>query len=581
MPPRIGGRADVAQLVERELPKLEVAGSRPVVRLAVQDVFAWQGVEEKNSVRTRQVESGRRWGRAGSAALVIAAAMACLAAFGAAEAGAATLPRVHVSGQQMRDAYGRQVLLRGVNDTSLTDQYQVNPNLPTVIPLQASDYDRMQGFGFNVLRLAVNWSKLEPQRGQISQDYIQRIRNVVDNAAAHGIYTVIDMHSGGWGKDVETKPGEKCPKGLRPSHGWMGAPKWATFIDNKTTCHDDKTNKRTPAVREAWTHFWENYSAASWGKKARGIQDHLVMVWAALAKAFANDRAVAGYDLLNEAEPGYTGRFQRFYTTRFDSKAIKAIRHAEHVAHGFSHMIFFEANLTWSQHGLTSHSPKPGFSHDQNLVYAPHLYGRDVHTTARPVSGVKRDLLRQTRRILRLAHKYGTPWWIGEWSFSQLDDDSYKKLLAHIKIQDSNQLGSAWWQWRVACGAPQTFDGLDPTPTHRILGNINPAKCPKGTPLPTPKRWRGIIARAYPRYSPGRLTALKSRGPRMKLKGKSHCSRRFKHRKPKACQLVVWIPNPKHPRVRGRHLGHIQVHRQTGGWVATASVGRTYLMRTR
>ena len=32
-PARIGRRADVAQLVERELPKLEVAGSRPVVRL--------------------------------------------------------------------------------------------------------------------------------------------------------------------------------------------------------------------------------------------------------------------------------------------------------------------------------------------------------------------------------------------------------------------------------------------------------------------------------------------------------------------------------------------------------------------
>jgi hypothetical protein len=29
---RIGRGADVAQLVERELPKLEVAGSRPVVR---------------------------------------------------------------------------------------------------------------------------------------------------------------------------------------------------------------------------------------------------------------------------------------------------------------------------------------------------------------------------------------------------------------------------------------------------------------------------------------------------------------------------------------------------------------------
>ena len=38
--------ADVAQLVERELPKLEVAGSRPVVR------FAWI-----------EASSGPQWGK--------------------------------------------------------------------------------------------------------------------------------------------------------------------------------------------------------------------------------------------------------------------------------------------------------------------------------------------------------------------------------------------------------------------------------------------------------------------------------------------------------------------------------------
>jgi endoglycosylceramidase len=511
-----------------------------------------------------------------------AVALAILAALGAAQAAAAKLPKLHVGGELIRDAYGRQVLLRGINDTSLTDQYQVNPDLPTVVPLQASDYDRMQSFGFNVLRLAVNWSKLEPRRGQISEDYIHQIADIVHNAADHGMYTVIDMHSGGWGKYIATPPGATCPEGLRPSHGWMGAPKWATFTDGKTTCHDDKTNKRTPAARQAWTNFWQNYAPPAWGRKARGIQDHLVGVWAALAREFANDRALAGYDLLNEADPGYVGRkLQRFYTGRFDARAIKAIRRSEQRTHGFSHMVMFEANLTWSQHGLASHSPRPGFSDDSNLVYAPHLYGRDVHTTARPVKGVKRDLLRQARKITRLTRQYGTPWWIGEWSFSPFDEDAFRKLLVHIRIQDSNQLGSAWWQWRVACGAPQTFDGLDPTPTHHVLGNINPTKCPEGDPRPLAKGWRGVIARAYPRYSPGRLTALRSRGQRMKLEGESRCGRSLKRRKPKACQLVVWIPNKNQPKVRGRHVSHIRVHRQRGGWVATATVGREYLLRTR
>jgi hypothetical protein len=244
-------------------------------------------------------------------------------------------------------------------------------------------------------------------------------------------------------------------------------------------------------------------------------------------------------------------------------------------------MVFFEPNLTWSQQGLPSHSPRPGFSHDQNLIFAPHLYGRDVHTTDRDASGVRRDLKRQTKRITALAGKYGSPWWIGEWSFSPWDNDSFRKLLAHIRIQDSRQLGSAWWQWRVACGSPQTFDDLNPTPSHRILGNINRVKCPNAIPQPDPKRWRGIIARAYPRSSPGHLTDLRSRNARMRLKGKSKCTPAFRRRKPTSCQLVVWVPNSKRPKVGGRHLVHIQKHRQTGGWTVTATVKGNYTLRTR
>lgn len=516
---------------------------------------------------------------------ILVAALAALAAFGTGRAAAASLPALHAApDREIRDSHERQVLLRGINVTALTDQYQVNPRLPTVVPLRPRDYRQMEGFGFNVIRLAVNWSKLEPERGQTSDTYIARIARVVNRAADHGMYTVIDMHNGGWGKDVATPPEEKCPEGLRPSHGWLGAPDWATFTDGETTCHDDKTNKRTPAVKAAWFNFWTNHAEPAWAD-GLGIQDHLVDVWGELGRRFADDPAVAGYDLLNEPDPGGVGHGDLSgYDGRFDASAIDAIRRGESAAGGFSHMIIFEPNLTWTSNGLKSHTPDPGFSDDPNLVFSPHLYGRDVHTTERPISAVKRDLRKQARLTGRRAREYGLPMWIGEWSFSPFDQDAFKKLRAHIRLQDSRVLGSAWWQWKGACGAPQRFDGLDPTPTHQPFGNINPIECPSGKRLRRPGGWRSIIARAYPRYSPGTITHLSARGARLSLEGKSHCNAALRASDPQACKLVVWIPktkkhrrHPKHrgkrPRIDGRHLRQVHVREAQGGWIATATVG--------
>jgi endoglycosylceramidase len=513
---------------------------------------------------------------------VLLAAVAMLMAVGAARAAAASLPALHASpDREIRDTHERQVLLRGVNVTSLTDQYQVNPRLPAVVPLRPRDYRRMEGFGFNVIRLAVNWSSLEPERGQINPDYIQRIAAVVDNAADHGMYTIIDMHSAGWGKHPTSKPGEKCPTGLRPSHGWHGAPEWATFTDGKTTCHDKLAGKRTEAVKAAWSNFWTNHAERDWAD-GLGIQDHLVGVWGELGRRFANDPNVAGYDLLNEPDPGNVEDDRlSAYDGEFDAGAIDAIRQGEGEAGGFSHMVFFEPNLTWTMAGLTTHSPKPGFSSDTNLVFSPHLYGRDVHSTTRTIEQVRRELKRQARRTGRRARAYGTPRWIGEWSFSIRDLNAFKKLRAHTRIQDSRGLGSAWWPWKLPCGAPQMFDGLDPTPSHGASGNINATQCPSGERIPLPNGWRSIIARAYARYAPGTITDLRARGARFTLEGKSSCNATLRRSDPRACKLVVWIPKTKKhrkggnpPRMDGRHLTDLRVRKATKGWVATATVDR-------
>jgi endoglycosylceramidase len=539
-------------------------------------------------VNRAQVElaprDGRRPGR-GASGLV--AALAALAALGGAPPATASLPALHAApDREIRDMHGREVLLRGVNVTALMDAYQGNPRMPPVVPLRRHDYRQMEAFGFNVIRLAVNWSKLEPERGRINSAYIDRIAEVVRSAADHGMYTVIDMHNGGWSKYLATSPGERFPRGLHPSHGWFGAPAWATFTDGRTTCHRDRTNKRTPAVKAAWSSFWTNHVEPSWAD-GRGIQDHLIAVWGALGREFAGDPAVAGYDLINEPDPGnIADRQLSRYDARFYSGSIAAIRHGEAAARGFSHMVFFEPNITWPNHGLKTRSPEPGFSSDPNLVFAPHIYGRDTHTTERPVSEVRRYLKNQFRRTSRRARAYGTPLWIGEWGFSILDQDPVKRLRAHMKMQDSRRWGSAWWQWKVACGSPVEFRGLGPKPRHQPAGNINSVRCPSGKPIKPPSGFRAIVSRPYPRFSPGTLTDLHARGARLSMKGNSQCNAALRRSDPQACGLVVWIPKlgreHKRPAIAGRHLSGVRVHEVPGGWVATANVrGGSYSLSTR
>jgi endoglycosylceramidase len=530
------------------------------------------------STRTIHDAQGRGARATRRAALLAAAAITLLLAL-AGEAGAASLSPLHVADGQIRDAHGRQILLRGVNVTALTDQFQVNPRLPTVVPLRRRDYLRMEVLGFNVIRLAINWSKLEPERGRISGHYIGRIRKVVDKAARHGMYTVIDVHSTAWGKDTATRH-EKCPGDLRRSHGGHGAPGWATFLDGETTCHDDEIHTRTPAVKQAWNNFWHNREKPNW-QVGGGIQDHLISAWGALGSAFAGEPAVAGYDLLNEPDPGTTQSDQAAFSEQFHSGAIAAIRSAEAEAGGFSHMVFFEPNLTWGHSRLRGHAPAPGFSDDPNLVFAPHLYGNDAHSTSSAVKPVRQTLKKQARQVIHRARSYGAALWIGEWGFSIFDKHALKKLRVHSEIQDLNELGSAWWQWKVACGAPQTFDGLNPKPLRRPVGNLNPTECPSGKDLPRSRGWKAIIGRAYPKASPGTLTELSAHGSQISLTGESGCDARTAGIDPKACRLEVWIPKRKSnrhrpPQIDGRRLRDIVVRRSPGGWLAKADVRGDY-----
>ena len=85
------------------------------------------------------------------------------------------LHAIRGTGARIVDDHGAEVQLRGVNVNSLGDDFQANPAYPTTLPVTEADWAAMQADGFDVVRLLISWSSLEPTKGQISQGYLTTI----------------------------------------------------------------------------------------------------------------------------------------------------------------------------------------------------------------------------------------------------------------------------------------------------------------------------------------------------------------------------------------------------------------------
>lgn len=287
------------------------------------------------------------------------------------------------------DDQGRTVILRGVNVNGLGEYYQEWRDLPATLPLTEADFAEIAAHGFNVVRLLVTWSRLEPQPGVIDRAYIERIAQAVAWAKAHDIYTLIDMHQDAWSPFVGTPDGVTCPPGMTRAIGWDGAPRWATSLAGTVATCRAGIREISLAAQLSFERFYAN---------AGGLQDHLVNVWRTVAQRFASEPAVAGYDLLNEPNPGMTPGVNDYGTLGlFYRRAIAAIRSVDK-----RHMIFFEPAVVTGP--LPTPGPVPGFSSDRNLVYAPHLFasrpGANVDVWVPERCGVTRANVWQAGRLV-------------------------------------------------------------------------------------------------------------------------------------------------------------------------------------
>lgn len=320
---------------------------------------------------------------------------------------------LHTDRQRIVDGQGRVVLLRGFNDDALLGYPWRRPPA-----LEESDAALIRRAGFNLVRLPISWSRIEPQRGHFDGAYLDQIASAVAMLERHGLYTVLDMHFlPGWGLAFDA-----------PS-----APAWAQIPDlpNVNWLQVDPFGKDTnPAEMAAEVHFW---SSPDW-------QSDFELAWRAVAGRLVHDPGLAGYDLYNEPHPFPIPPrlFEQWYMWPLYARTIRAIAGVDP-----SHLFFVESTLF----GNTATAMIPLRAPD--LVYSPHLY------TGALVPGIlspgPNPVARSIHERVREAGMLPAALWFGELGIQHDGADGGKAAAwadDALNQLDAAGAGWAWWQWR-------------------------------------------------------------------------------------------------------------------------------------
>ncbi|WP_245655353.1 endoglycoceramidase I [Nocardia coubleae] len=298
------------------------------------------------------IETARRGGRAvrwmTTIALVAGIGVAGSAPV-AAQPGSELTP-LRAEGAELVDGFGRTVLLHGVNNVDKRAPFLMPGDNFTLTDESAAVLAR---HGFNTVRLGVSFEGLMPTEGVIDTAYLDRVEDVVDTLAAHGIYTLLDNHQ----------------DGLSNVWGGNGFPAWSI----RARPHADEPNPRfplyflMPSMNLGWDEVWNN---------THGVLDHLATALGALAERMNGRAGVLGIELLNEPWPGTP-----FLTCfpdgcpSFDATYQRALQRLTDAvrARNATVPVFWEPNVTWNE-TMPSHLGKNPPITSSDIVFAPHDY---------------------------------------------------------------------------------------------------------------------------------------------------------------------------------------------------------------
>ncbi len=203
-----------------------------------------------------------------------------------------SLNGISVSGTKFIDSFGRQVIFHGIN------RVNKDPKMNYSDPDSADFFTMLNRSGFNCIRLGIIWDGVEPQPGQYDEKYLDKLEKQVEWATENGLYVLLDMHQDLFGVSF----------GEGTTSLGDGAPVWATLTENQPHVRGEVWSDSyflSPAVQKAFDNFWANTPVSD----GIGVQDHYARMWQHVARRFAHNKGVIGYDIMNEPFNGSQGLY--------------------------------------------------------------------------------------------------------------------------------------------------------------------------------------------------------------------------------------------------------------------------------
>ncbi len=360
----------------------------------------------------------------------------------------AGMPWLQVTGGRITTTAGQTVILRGFNDSALLQ----SGSAPLPTALTAADAALMQAQGFDVLRIPISWSLLEPQPGHFSRRYLGRLAAMVELCAQHHLYVVLDMHTQDFGVAFggSGAPAWLAVPGIPDLHLPGLSPAWQRHL--------------SPAVNAALAYFWlyPNWQALYWE------------AWRVVARRFRNLSNVAGYDLYNEPHPLPIppGVFATRLLWPFYRAGVQRIAQVDP-----NHLFIVEGDLF----GELPTAVRPLRAND--VVYSTHLYAGSI--LGAPFRGSEQPLKQEWAQALSEARQLPAPYWVGEIGIRHTAPQAKSWAQDEIALSNQHLTGWAWWQWDDPSGW-----GI-----RRRAGPVNRA-------------WLKVLSQPFVRSAPGKLVSM-------------------------------------------------------------------------
>jgi endoglycosylceramidase len=380
-------------------------------------------------------------------------------------------PGLSQTGRWITDTTGRVVVLHGLNQV-----YKVPPYEPSADGFGDDDATFLAANGFDAMRVGVIWAAVEPQPGVYDDAYLDSIAATVQTLAAHGIVSLLDFHQDLYSEEFQ---GEGAPAWAVQDGGLPNPP--LGFPGNYLL---------NPAEWHVWDQFWSNATAPD----GIGLQDHYARMWAHVAARFVDDRAVAGYEVMNEPWPGTLGEicamplvgcplFDAGALTNFYKRVDAAIRTVD-----TTHTVYIEPNVLFTQADVTY----VGAIGDPRAGFAYHDYCSTENLTANNSLCPPQDEL-TVSTANRYAQSHSMPPLLTE--FGATTD--LPNIAEMVALADKYRTG--WLEW--------AYTGNDKTsasPNGQAL-ILDPSKPPTGANVLTDKR--KTLAEPYPQIVAGTPTS--------------------------------------------------------------------------